>query len=170
MEVPHSTSLDITDAITISAWVKPVSNPTYVDDTRFATVVSKRINVWTAPYWGILYHLFQYRCGAVKTYVFEIAGVGNAVGTSSYVLNQWAHIVGTYDGSKISIYKNGILENSVPATGLISTSTLPLSIGVRWPAKYQVNGLIDDVRIYNYARTADQVRSDYNAGYGIHFK
>ena len=30
--------------------------------------------------------------------------------------------------------------------------------------------LIDDVRIYNYARAADQVRSDYNAGFSVHFK
>ncbi len=32
------------------------------------------------------------------------------------------------------------------------------------------NGLIDDVRIYNYARTQEQIRLDYNAGLSVHFK
>jgi hypothetical protein len=31
-------------------------------------------------------------------------------------------------------------------------------------------GLIDDVRIYNYARTPEQILQDYNAGLSAHFK
>lgn len=31
-------------------------------------------------------------------------------------------------------------------------------------------GLIDDVRIYNYVRTQEQIRQDYNQGLGAHFK
>ena len=31
-------------------------------------------------------------------------------------------------------------------------------------ASQYFNGLIDDARVYNYARTADQVMQDYNAG------
>ena len=32
------------------------------------------------------------------------------------------------------------------------------------------DGLIDDVRIYNYARTSEQIQQDYNAGFSTHFK
>jgi hypothetical protein len=32
------------------------------------------------------------------------------------------------------------------------------------------NGLIDDVRIYNYARTADEIKQDYNSGYSTYFE
>ena len=30
------------------------------------------------------------------------------------------------------------------------------------------DGLIDDARIYNYARTADQIKQDYNEGAAVH--
>jgi hypothetical protein len=31
-------------------------------------------------------------------------------------------------------------------------------------------GKIDDVRIYNYARSAAEIRQDYNAGLSTHFR
>ena len=31
-------------------------------------------------------------------------------------------------------------------------------------SSYYINGIIDDVRIYNYARTAEQIKRDYNKG------
>jgi len=42
----------------------------------------------------------------------------------------------------------------------------------RFPGLYKLNfdGLIDDVRIYNYARSVDEIRQDYNAGLGTHFR
>ena len=36
--------------------------------------------------------------------------------------NTWYHIAGTYDGSNLRIYVNGILEDTEPHTGYVSTS------------------------------------------------
>jgi len=32
------------------------------------------------------------------------------------------------------------------------------------------DGKLDEVRFYNYVRSADQILQDYNAGYSTHFK
>jgi hypothetical protein len=46
----------------------------------------------------------------------------------------------------------------------------PVRIGNRNDGYTPMNGLIDEVRIYNYARTPEQIRQDYNAGLATHFK
>ena len=74
--------------------------------------------------------------------------------------------MGTYDGATTKIYIDGIIEASATnATGNIGANNGNLAIG-RWeytPGRY-FTGQIDDVRVYNYALTAAQVRDVYNSG------
>ncbi|MBN1162543.1 LamG domain-containing protein, partial [Patescibacteria group bacterium] len=80
--------------------------------------------------------------------------------------NTWVYITGVYDGQYNSIYINGVLTNSVETTGdPDSGSGYNLNIGrdSRGPDGY-FEGKIDDVRIYDYARTPAQVAWDYNRG------
>jgi len=69
-------------------------------------------------------------------------------------------------------YVNGAVTNSgISSIASVPQSSYKAGIGSRhmdgnWA--YPFNGLIDDVRIYNYARTADQVRADYNAGAALY--
>jgi len=81
----------------------------------------------------------------------------------------WYNIVLTRDSATkaMKIYINGVLDNSMTGTSADFGSTaLRMYIGklfitssVRmWP------GLIDQVRIYNYARTPAQIAWDYNKG------
>jgi hypothetical protein len=89
-------------------------------------------------------------------------------------INNWYHIVGTFDGMNIKIYVNGKLENTCPVSGTIYNSGDSTLIGATrtgtGASAYNWNGLIDDVRIYNYARTPEQILQDYNAGLSTHFK
>jgi hypothetical protein len=53
------------------------------------------------------------------------------------------------------IYINGQLENSIPVTGNIRVSDLPLYIGkAPWTNYNNYNGLIDEVRVWSVSRTA----------------
>jgi hypothetical protein len=82
-----------------------------------------------------------------------------------FVLNQWVHVAVVHEGSgNVSIYKNGV----VVFTG---TMTLPQSIqrihnfiGASSSLSNFSNilGSIDDVRIWNYARTAQQIKDNFN--------
>ena len=76
--------------------------------------------------------------------------------------NQWHHIAFLFRDSDnyVKIYVDGVdrtgsgpngNEASVTSTWMISDSN------------YTVNGLVDDVRVYNYVRTVKQVLQDYNA-------
>jgi len=62
---------------------------------------------------------------------------------------QWYHLAGTYDGSILSMYVNGQLENSVSHSGTIVGSNKPLIIGNRPSEDRGFSGLIADVQIYD---------------------
>jgi len=81
----------------------------------------------------------------------------------------WHQVVFLYDGSSVKIYVDGVLDKSTPVTGTMTTNAHILAIGCRGSAlDTWFNGQIDDVRIYNYARTAEQIRQDYLGGAATH--
>jgi hypothetical protein len=80
--------------------------------------------------------------------------------------NTWTHITGTYDGSTIAIYVDGKLSNSRAAVGgnLTYTNTATLDFGSDGGVGFPFVGTLDNIRIFNYARTPAQVAWDYNKG------
>ena len=96
---------------------------------------------------------------------------------SSHDSNTWTYITAVYDGSVMKLYVNGIFDNSATEgiTWTDGAGPNPPSktavVGVGYNSGYQsyFNGLIDDVRIYNYARTPSQIQQDYNEGMAAHF-
>ena len=83
------------------------------------------------------------------------------------ISNQWTHIAAVFKKSTTSIliYKNGdLVTTGTPAcTGNFNSSTATKLGGVG--SSNGMNGSIDDVRIYNYARTPQQIVEDMNAGH-----
>jgi hypothetical protein len=85
---------------------------------------------------------------------------GEAYGTAALTANTWTHLAVTYDGTNLRFYVNGTLIITNARTGAIAGSTGALGIGgdPLWGQYFP--GLIDDVRIYNQARTQAQVQTD----------
>ena len=86
--------------------------------------------------------------------------------------SQWTHVVLVYDGSHVKAYANGVLQSTINATGNINNTTYQnaLRIGARGApggASSFFSGQIDDVHIYNTARTAQQIAKDYSSTYTI---
>ena len=84
-------------------------------------------------------------------------------------VNTWTHVYLVYDGIDMTGYYNGIKQNVAWSTGStggpILDSPENLWIGQRLVPTYRYfNGLIDDVRIYNYARTQKQILEDMEGG------
>lgn len=81
-------------------------------------------------------------------------------------LNEWLHIVGTYDGSEAHYYVNGKMEikHAVPG-GTIAKGGLLLGIGDRSDGVNAdaIQGYIDEFRIYDRALTAAEVKNNMNA-------
>ena len=80
--------------------------------------------------------------------------------TSSFYDN-WHHIVGTYNGTNLSIYYDGTFQTLVSTTGSITNTTKALEIAVRNGEYYKGN--IPITRIYNRTLSAAEVRQNYNA-------
>ena len=85
---------------------------------------------------------------------------GGAILTS---LNTWYFIGCTYDGTTLRSYLNAVQQDS-DVIGTVADSNSALRIGTNLSDGQRVNGQIDDVRIYNYALSAAQVKKVYNEG------
>jgi len=79
--------------------------------------------------------------------------------------NTWYYVTGTWDGTTARIYLNGVEVDSDPFSGPITYATAHVQIGKNKNMDRYWDGLIDEVRIYNYARTPKQIVEDMNAGH-----
>ncbi|MCS7018149.1 MAG: LamG-like jellyroll fold domain-containing protein [Cytophagales bacterium] len=146
----HATSAPISlPNATMSAWIKPAA--------------------WGG---GIVSTLGDYLSG-INGYALELAPDGQVVfsfgedGNRDQVfsglgniapINQWTHVAGTYDGTTLRLFINGVLVNS--ATTSRTPGTRYVSIGSTFSWGWRFKGQIDEVRIFNTARTAAQILVD----------
>lgn len=90
---------------------------------------------------------------------FDIGGnVVNLIHNTETRDGTWHHLAATYDGSTMRLYLDGIEVQSQAASGSIGTSNIPLFLGRRNDGQLHWDGELDDVRIWNVARTTSQIR------------
>ena len=88
-------------------------------------------------------------------------GTDKCNSTTEMSINTWYHIACTYDGSNLKIYVNGILEDTEPHTGTISTSLTNIALGGDDNSIFRMfDGLMDEVRIWSDARTESEIRAN----------
>jgi len=98
-------------------------------------------------------------------------------------LRQWVHITATYDGHSMKIFVNGKEKGSLKATELPEFSTSDLIIGrnthklipfnpvriycheCHTPALYSLDGLIDEVALYNRALTGAEIEESFRISF-----
>jgi len=93
---------------------------------------------------------------------------GSGIAYGSYI-DSWHHYGFVFDSSNTTayLYIDGMLKGS---NNTYSSKNIGGSIALmsRYNnSNYQVKGILDDVRIYNYARTPGQIVEDMNAGHPI---
>ena len=79
-------------------------------------------------------------------------------------LSEWVHIVGTWDGSFLSIYINGHLENQLIYSAIVGNYDSDLFIGTFGGAitEYAFQGVIDDIYIYNRVINLCEIEALYS--------
>jgi len=152
VEVPHDVSLE-PNRLTIAFRIR-------VKDTGTWQALVRKDETYGAPD-----EAFSLSIGYTFDFFrFEVyTTVLNTLDASfSLVEDAWYHLAVVYDGSEMRIYVNGNLIGSKPATGDIYYS----AHYVLWLGKYvgllMFKGVMDDVRIYNRALSADEISDLYN--------
>jgi hypothetical protein len=157
VEINDSSSLNITNQITMEVWIKPST-----------TINSTNSNMRIIDKQNAYYLLFDYpgANGRLKL-ILRIGGsyIDLSSITNNWNAGQWYHIVGTYNGSVMSIYVNGVLENSKSKTGNIENTNYNLFFGARAVSNIVTNmffdGVIDEIKIYDKALDFSEVISHY---------
>ena len=89
---------------------------------------------------------------------------GLQLATTSAIVTDglWHHVAGTYDrnAGMMYVYIDGVVQDSAVYASLITYSPEPRnSIGGPGPGSVYFNGEIDEVRIWNLARTSSEISS-----------
>ena len=167
VEVENRDSLrGITQQATISFWMKPTAFP-----NRYAPIVYKG-DKRKSDLSNRSYAFYLQEQGKV-----QMASSPNGHSQKEYFtdaatiqLNQWYHIAGVIDATRntIKLYVNGIElgNNTFRGQQRFYESHLPLRIGwtheTETPTQSSFVGSIDEVRIWNIARSENEIRSDMN--------
>ena len=77
---------------------------------------------------------------------------------------EWVHAVARYDGSHMTLFKNGVQVGSMPHSGAIAVNpNVPVRIGdVAGSVRKPFDGVIDDVRLYDRALSDEEIQSLYH--------
>lgn len=150
--IANQASLNITSAITLEAWVYATKN------TGVQNVVSKSSNSQNTGY------IFpRTDNGWTNTIVYlHIGGSWRTVSASFPSLNNWHHLAATYDGAAIRLYINGILSATQSQSGVIATNTNSLTIGDQPGFSEFFGGRVDEIRVWNIARTQSEIQNNMN--------
>jgi beta-lactam-binding protein with PASTA domain len=154
-----SSPLDLTTGMTLEAWV----NPSVM--SGWETVLLKERGTGLLSY-ALYAHDGAPLAGgrAVPAGYIRAQGVDQPVrGTTALPLNTWTHIATTYDGTTQRFFVNGVQVGSSPMSTAIAVGNQQLRIGGNNAFTGEFfQGLIDEVRVYNRARTAAQITADMN--------
>ncbi len=145
---------------TIAAWI----NPTSTGEGGFGRIVDKSSDSSATGGYG-----FEMDSGSNKFYG-EIAGSTCISEANAISLSQWNHVAWTFDGTNWKLYSNGKLNKTCSNSNLPPTTSLGVTIGNRQGATDRTfEGLIDDVRLYNYPLTAQQIKTIANNGAAVKY-
>jgi hypothetical protein len=145
---------------TISAWFKPTTD----NDITLA-------GVFGYPYNGYgggtnMWFEVKYSDAGDDKFGFHLYNT-HYLSTNTFPINKWYHLVALYTGSVLRLYVNGALE--IEQTVALNTSVNPS--GYNFNIHGRVNqyvdamrgGTLDDLRIWNRALSATEIKQLYNA-------
>jgi hypothetical protein len=151
LQIPDSAALNPTSAITIEAWVL-INEPFTGVSCR--SIVGKD---YTHAYW-----VGACKTGSGATLRSYVRGTSSLIDGGVIPNGTWIHIAVTSDGTTRKHYINGELVETHSEAGPPTGSTSPLQIGGDASYEFSPSGLVNEVRLWNVARTQDQIRAALN--------
>ena len=141
----------ISTALTLEVWIKP-------RDYNLQRLVNKQDqygHCWVLEIYG----------GSLNFYTNSTTSGSKVISVPvSYIpLNQWTHVAGVYNGSQMVVYINGVAVGTVAQSGALHTGSLYAGVGAGGNIGGYYNGAMDELRIWNVARTQAQIQANMDA-------
>jgi len=173
VEVPDDDSLNPVNEISISYWIY---NREYEQSGlyKWASCPSEP----SSPGSSRAYALWA--CSASGKAMFRIFAsedIYDEINTNSTLtIDRWYHVAATFNLGEARLFIDGQLDNTKTfSVSSIMNDAQPLTIGARWSycgtdsIESDLNGLMDEVRVYNRALSADEIEQIYLYGFGPMF-
>lgn len=154
-EVEDDASLHVVDGITVQLWAN-IKASAGGPGSDVQTGVEKG-NTWKA---GLFTLAAWYRGGSLLQF-FDLPdncrehNIGDSIQDET-----WRFLAGTWDGTTIKLYIDGELNKELECKGKLTANNEPLYIGARGGNQRFVNGALDEIKIYDYALTQDELMMD----------
>jgi hypothetical protein len=152
--VPNDPSLDLTDEISISGWIYLTS----MTNERDVIATNGQIN-------NNRVGIFHSRSNLDRGFTVRAGDTDVNVGSNTST-DQWHQVVGTVSSSgTVTLYVDGSSEGS-DTGGSLSATDDDFVIGSDQESgrDYEVNGNVDDIRVYDKELSGTEVSNLYNTG------
>ncbi len=157
--VPNHEDLNFRSAISVSLWMKadelfdresyPISHGSWKNRWKISIIPEKKIR-WT---------------------IYTTLGIKDLDSEMTVQEDVYYNVTTVYDGSALKIYLNGALNSEVSHSGLLETTSVDLTIGQELPdSDYNFKGVLDDIRIYNYDLSKQEISNIFDEGTSVHQK
>lgn len=133
---------------TICAWIYPKA----VSDNPIFSVGS-------TPTDGSPQSIFKIKSGKLSLY-YKIVNPTYLSGNTSISVNVWTYACFVYDGSAFRLYKDGASDSDLTTGTDVNSIPNDFYIGSGYNSGF--NGIIDEFRISNTARSAQWIETEYN--------
>jgi hypothetical protein len=155
VRVPDSPSLhSLTNAMTLEVWFKAASF--YQREFSVNSLLRKNVDAGGQNYF------LRFRIMGGKPGIEMCSGNQIMQAPYDFRPGTWYHLAGTYDGKVMTVFVNGETVRSQPFSDPIELDDSDLMIGKGDPnfsfGEY-FDGQVDDIRIWNVARSPDQIRA-----------
>jgi hypothetical protein len=157
VKVANNSQLNFTNSMSINFWMKPteifqreafpISHGSWENRWK-VSIVNPKVR-WT-----------------IRTDNPSSNGIKDLDSETGLSKDSLYNITVTYSGSDMEIFINGELDAFTSWSGQLRTTTYDLMIGQRLPNDFNYNykGILDDIRIYDYALNLDEISDLYDIG------
>jgi hypothetical protein len=99
----------------------------------------------------------------------NVNGESDGTGTPFVSSGNWYYIATVVGNNKVDVYVNGKLywswtTNAGFSWSNVNSDPVYLYLGSSYDTTSGINGMLDEVKLYNYALTSEEIKQDYNQG------
>jgi len=151
--VPHTSSLNLTEAISVEAWVQPGV------PSSAQTILSKSDPGMTTGFaFGITNARPYFAIGS------GTAGSATVIAPAALPSAAWNYVTATFNGAMLKLYTNGAVAATAPHAAAIAANQSNMIIGPQAGASpFSGSVVVDELALHRRALAAEEIREIFNS-------